>query len=188
MSAERKTRPGFAAGVKEFLRKQIVTLKRNPSIIPLLMLVASFLVYSLNLTDVSDTTAKIQGAGMGLCQFCIMLFSLLSMLCMLNSFPRRKKPNVPMIVIMGVMFATMIYCCIHYRNAIFAALYREVSPIPMTDYITGAYNMLGTFMVMICITAGLVALLPVYSKLLKKINTSVNVEDNGEMEAIEIED
>jgi len=58
----------------------------------------------------------------------------------------------------------------------------------MTDYITGAYNMLGTFMVMICITAGLVALLPVYSKLLKKINTSVNVEDNGEMEAIEIED
>lgn len=188
MSAERKTRPGFAAGVKEFLRKQIVTLKRNPSIIPLLMLVASFLVYSLNLTDVSDTTAKIQGAGMGLCQFCIMLFSLLSMLCMLNSFPRRKKPNVPMIVIMGVMFVTMIYCCIHYRNAIFAALYREVSPIPMTDYITGAYNMLGTFMVMICITAGLVALLPVYSKLLKKINTSVNVEDNGEMEAIEIED
>ena len=110
MSAERKSRPGILAGVKEFFRKQIVTLKRNPSMIPLLMLVASFLVYSLNLTDMSDTTAKIQGAGMGLCQFCIMLFSLLSMLCMLNSFPRRKKPNIAMIVIMFVMFAVIIYC------------------------------------------------------------------------------
>ncbi len=188
MSAERKSRPGFFAGVKEFFRKQIVTLKRNPSIIPLLMLVASFLVYSLNLTDMSDTTAKIQGAGMGLCQFCIMLFSLLSMLCMLNAFPRRKKPNIPMISVMGVMFAIMIYCCIHYRNGVFAALYRPESPIPMTEYIAGAYNMLGTFMIMLIITAVLVALLPVYSKLLKKINTSVVVEDNGEMESIEITD
>lgn len=188
MSAERKSRPGFIAGVKEFFRKQIVALKRNPSMIPLLMLVASFLVYSLNLTDVSDTTAKIQGAGMGLCQFCIMLFSLLSMMCMLNAFPRRKKVNIPMLVVMFVMFAIMIYCCIHYRNGVYAALTRTESPIPMTDYIIGAYNMLGTFMVMICVTTGLVALLPVYSRLLKKINTSVEVEDNGEMETIEITD
>ena len=38
------------------------------------------------------------------------------------------------------------------------------------------------------ITAALVALLPVYSKLLKKINTNVAVEDNGEMAQIEIDD
>ena len=186
MSAERKSRPGILAGVKEFFRKQIVTLKRNPSMIPLLMLVASFLVYSLNLTDMSDTTAKIQGAGMGLCQFCIMLFSLLSMLCMLNAFPRRKKVNLPMLIAMLVMFTVMIYCCFHYRIAITNALYRPESPIPMTDYIVGAYNMLNTFMIMLFVTTGLVALLPVYSRLLKKINTSVNVEDNGDMEAIEI--
>ena len=47
-------------------RKFVVTLKRNPSIIPLVMLLVTFLLYSLNLTDVSNSTAKIQGKGMGL--------------------------------------------------------------------------------------------------------------------------
>ncbi len=137
----------------------------------------------------SNTTAKIQGTGMGLCQFCMMLFSLLSMVCMLNSFPKRKKPNYPMIVLMFVMFAVIIYCDIHYTNAIMAALTRAESPIVLdvnTIYIANAYNMLGTFIVMIGITAVLVLTLPLYSKLLKKINTSVDVEDNGNMAAIEI--
>ncbi len=53
-------------GVKEFFRKKIVTLKRKPQMIPLLVLAVGFLVYSLNLTHVSDTTAKIQLAGLGM--------------------------------------------------------------------------------------------------------------------------
>lgn len=181
-----KKKRSFGASIKESFRKFLVSLKRNPSIIPLVMALACFILYSFNLTKMSDTTAKIQGSGMGLCQFCIMLFSLLSMLCMLNAFPRRKKVNLPMLIAMLVMFAVMIYCCFHYRIAITNALYRPESPIPMTDYIVGAYNMLNTFMIMLFVTTGLVALLPVYSRLLKKINTSVNVEDNGDMEAIEI--
>lgn len=179
------------ASIKEFVRKFIVSLKRNPSMIPLAMLLVSFLMYSLNLTDMSDTTAKIQGAGMGLSQFCIMLFSLLSMVCLLNAFPRRKKPNIPMIVLMLVMFAVIVYCDIHYSNAILAALNRAESPIVLNEatiYIANAYNMLGTHMVLMGITAALVVLLPFYSKLLKKINTSVDVEDNGEMEEIEVND
>lgn len=176
-------------GFKDYIRKQLVTLKKNPQFIPLVMLLASFVLYSFNLTNMSDTTAKIQGAGMGLCQFCIMLFSLLSMVCMLNAFPKRKKPNYPMIVLMFLMFAIIIYCDIHYSNAIMAALTRAESPIVLdanTIYIANAYNMLGTFIVMIGITAALVVTLPFYSKLLKKINTSVEVEDNGAMGEIEI--
>ncbi len=180
-----------AAKTKESIRKFIVSLKRNPSVIPLVMLFVSFLLFSLNLTDVSDTTAKIQGKGMGLCQFAIMLLSLLSMVCMLNAFPRRKKPSIPMIVLMFIMFGAMIYCNNHYCNAVLAALYRAESPIKLdatTQYIANAYNMLGTHMVLIIVTAALVALLPVYSKLLKKINTSVAVDDNGDMAEIEITD
>jgi hypothetical protein len=41
---------------------------------------------------------------------------------------------------------------------------------------------------MIFITAGLVVLLPLYSKLIRKIKTSVDVEDNGAMGQIEISD
>lgn len=175
--------------IKEAVRKFIVSLKRNPSMIPLVMLLVAFLVYSFNLTSMSDSTAKIQGTGMGLSQFCIMLFSLLSMVCMLNAFPRRKKPNIPMIVIMFVMFAIIIFCDLHYNNAIMAALTRAESPIVLNEttiYIAEAYNMLNTHVILIGVSAALVVLLPVYSKLLRKINTSVDVEDNGEMGEIEI--
>lgn len=181
----------FWAWLKERVRKCIVALKRNPSMIPLIMALVAFLVYSLNLTDVSDSTAKIQGTGMGLAEFCIMLFSLLSMVCLLNAFPRRKKPNIPMIVLMFLMFGIIVFCDLHYCNAIMAAITRAESPIVINDttaYIADAYNMLNTHIVLIGITAVLVVLLPVYSKLLKKINTSVEIEDNADMGEIELND
>lgn len=177
------------SAVKEFFRKQIVTLKRNPQNIPMAMLLISFVYYSLNLTNMSDTTAKIQGIGMGLSQFCIMLFSLLSIVCMLNAFPSRKKPVYPMVALMFVMFGIMIYADIHFCNGIMAALTRAESPIVLdvnTIYIANAYNMLQTFIVLIGITAALVLTLPIYSKWIRKINTSVDVEDNGDMAQIEI--
>lgn len=177
------------AWLKERVRKFVVSLKRNPNYIPLVMLFVAFLYYSLNLTVMSNTTAKIQGAGMGLSQFCIMLFSLLALVCMLNSFPRRKKPNIPMIVLMFVMFGIIVFCEVHYRNGILAAVNRAESPIVLdqtTIYIKNAFDMLFTHMIMVGVSAGLVVLLPVYSKLLKKINTSVAVEDNGSMAEIEI--
>ena len=182
----------FAWGnVLEFLRRIVVSLKRQPSIIPLLMLAVTFLVYSLNLTDVSDTTAKIQGKGMGLCQFCIMLFSLLSMVCMLNAFPRRKKANIPMLALMFAMFAVIIFCDYNYCRLIDVARFRAESPIVIdktTLYIAQAYNMLNVHAILMIVTAGLVVLMPVYSKLIRKIKTSVAVEDNGSMEDIEIND
>ncbi len=187
MANQKKT----SGGIKETFRKAIVSLKRNPSVIPLLMLFLAFLYYSLNLTNMSNTTAKIQGAGMGLSQFCIMLFSLLSLVCMLNAFPRRQKPNYLMIGVMFVMFAVIIYCDIHYTGAVMAALNRPQNPIVLSSetlYIANAYNMLNTHVVMMGISAALVVLLPVYSKLLKKINTSVEVEGNDYMAAIELND
>ncbi len=191
MSTKNVNAPALGARIKDSIRKKVVAIKRNPQMIPLVMLAISFLVYSFNLTNMSDTTALVQGKGMGLCQFAIMLLSLLSMVCMLNAFPRRQKPNYPMIVLMFIMFGIMIYCDIHYSNGIIAALNREISPIKLdasTAFIADAYNMLSLFIVLIGITAGLVLLLPVYSKLLKKINTSIDVEDNGEMGEIEIND
>lgn len=177
--------------LREMLRKGVVSLKRNPSMIPLAMMLVTFLYYSLNLTDVSDTTAKIYGKGMGLCMFCIMLFSLLSLVCMLNAFPRRKKANIPMIILMFAMFGIIIYCDLHYCNAITAAINRPENPIAVTVdtmYIAKAYNMLNVHMIMTIVSAALILLLPIYSKLLRKINTSVVIEDNGDMGQIEIQD
>ena len=175
--------------IRELIRKFLVNLKRNPQFIPLAMALAAFIFYSFNLTAVSDTTAKIQGSGMGLSQFCIILFSLLSLVCMLNAFPRRQKANIPMVVLMYLMFGVIAFCDWHYGNMVMNALTRAESPIVLneaTRYIATAYNMLNTHMILIGVTAVLVALLPVYSKLIRKINTSIAVEDNGSMAAIEI--
>ena len=60
--------------MKESCRKTIVSLKRKPQMIPMLVLAVAFLYYSLNLTNISNTTAKIQLSGMGLSGFCTMLF------------------------------------------------------------------------------------------------------------------
>ncbi len=177
--------------IKEFFRKKIVSLKRNPSIIPLTMLLISFLVYSLNLTAVSNTTAKIQGSNMGLAQFTIMLLSILSMVCMLNAFPRRKKANIPMLVLLFAMIGIIIFCDIHYTNAVWAAVTRATSPIVIdsnTAYILDAYKLLQIHVWLMAASAALVALLPVYSKLLRKINTAVEIEENADMGAIEIHD
>lgn len=174
--------------MKELIRKKLVALKRNPSIIPMLMLVASFLLYTMNLTLVSNSTAKIQGAGMGLCQFTTTLFSMLSLLCLLNSFPRRKKPNVLMLVVLFAMLGIMIYCDTHYLGCITRAITREVSPIDVTTatYIPAAASMLRAHIVCLVISGLLTATLPLYSKLIRRLNTSVTVEENTGMHDIEL--
>jgi len=181
MSQMNKKKPG---GVKEFFRKKIVTLKRKPQIIPLLVLVVGFLVYSLNLTHVSDATAKIQLTGMGLSGFCTMLFSLLSFVCFLNAYPHRKKTNIPMLVLMFLMLAILIVCDTFYMGQITKAITRADHPIVVdanTAYITKAYDMLGVHRIIILVGAGLTLLVPVLRKLLRKINTSLPVEEGTQM-------
>lgn len=171
-------------GVKEFFRKKIVTLKRKPQTIPLLVLALGFLVYSLNLTHVSNTTAKIQLSGMGLCGFCTMLFSMLSFVCFLNAFPHRKKTNVPMLVLMFLMLALLIVCDTFYMGQITKALTRADHPIVVdanTIYISKAAAMLGVHRIIVAIGAVLTLLVPVLRKLLKKIDTSLPVEENAQM-------
>lgn len=181
---------GKPSVISEMFRKMIVSLKRKPQTIPMISLAIAFIVYSFNLTYVSNTTAKIQGVGMGFCGFCTMLCSILSFVCFLNAFPVRKKVNVPMLVLMFVMFGVIIGSDLYYSNCIYEALTRPENPITLgktTLYIAEAYNMLDQHVLWMGITTALIVLLPVYSKLLKKINTNVDVEDNGKMAAIEID-
>ncbi len=174
--------------MKEFLRKFIVSLKRKPQTIGLVALVIAFLYYSLNLTNVSDTTAKIQGAGMGLCGFVTMLFSVLAMVCYLNAFPHRKKVNVPMLALMFVMVGVVIFCDYYYGTCVTAAVTREINPIDikMNAYIPVVQTVLTVHMVILVAALALVVLMPVYAKALRKINTSVEVEANENMGAIDI--
>ena len=176
--------------MKEFLRKTLVSIKRSPQIIPMIALAFAFIYYSFNLTTISDTTAKIQGKNMGLCGFVTMLFSILVFVCFLNAFPKRSKPNVAMLILMYVMFALIILADIVYRSRIAAAFTRDdfASVIESNAYITEAYHIVLVHVILVIAVAVLVALLPVYSRLLRKINTSVELEYSTNMQAIDIED
>ena len=178
-------------GMKEFIRKTIVSLKRKPQTIPLLVLAAAFLLYSLNLTHVSDTTAKIQLAGMGLSGFCTMLFSLLSFVCFINSYPHRKKTNIPMLVLLFLMLAILIVCDTYYMGCITRAITRADHPIVVdenTAYIAAAQKMLGIHRVIVVIGAALTLMVPMLRKLLRRIDTSLPVEEGSSMKELYLSD
>ena len=173
----------------EFFRKWMVALKRKPQMIAMVVLAAAFVYYSLNLTQISNTTAKIYGSGMGLAEFATMLLSMLSLLCFLNAFPHRKKTNIPMLVLMFALTAVVFYCDIFYGNRITEALTRAENPIVLDStntYITNARNMLNIHRILLICGAALTALLPLYRPLIKRINTNVEVAENEEMGTIDI--
>ena len=177
------------SGVKEFFRKRVVSLKRRPQTIALLVLAAAFVYYSLNLTTISNTTAKIQGKGMGLAGFATMLFSILSLVCFLNAFPHRKKTNLPMLILTFVMLGIILYCDFYYAERITIAVTRTENTISTSGtnaFILRASRILNVHRIILIAGAALTLLLPVYAPLLKKINTSVEVEDNGQMGEIDI--
>ncbi len=175
--------------VREFFRKRLVGLKRKPQIVAMVVLVIAYLYYSLNLSQIANTTALINGPHMGLAEFSTMLFSVLGLVTYLNSFPHRKKANVPMLVLTFVMIGILIYCDIYYGGRITAAITRAESPISPTGknaFVAVAQGVVQTHMILVIIGAALLALLPAYAPLIRKINTSIEVAENSEMGAIDI--
>ena len=179
----------FGAKVKEAFRKFLVSLKHKPHNIPMVMLVITFLYYSLNLTHISDTTAKINVSPMGLCGFIVMLFSILSLVCFMNAFPHRKPVNIPMLVIMFVMFAAIIAADVIYNNCIVQAVFYAEKPIQITAntiYIAYAQKNIRIHEILMGVSIVLIVLLPLYAKLIRKIDTSIEVEAGKEMGEIDI--
>ena len=173
--------------LREGFRKIMVSLKRKPQTIPMLVLAAAFVYYSLNLTHISNTTAKIQLPGMGLTGFCTMLFSMLSFVCFINAYPRRKKTNMAMLILMFLMLFGLIFCDTYYAARITQAITRADHPIVIdanTLYIEKAHRVLMVHRLIVACGAVLTMLVPVLRRMLKKVNTSLAVEENADMGAI----
>ena len=176
---------------KEKIRRFLVGLKKNPQLVPLVALCATFLVYSLNLTDISNTTNKIQKPNMGLAAFITMLFMILSFVCMLSAFPKRKKPNLAMIIIMLVLYGIVIGADLVYLDALtysFAPDYWQTLSRDDQLNIVSAYETINTHIVLVGVTIACVLTEPVIAKLLKKIKTSIDIEGSGNITSIDIAD
>lgn len=189
--ADQKTSKKQGRGIKEVFRKYLVALKRSPQAIPMLTLIIAFFIYSLNLSSIANTTARINGANMGQCEFVAMLFSILAFVVFLRSFPKRKKANKLMLGILGGMLALLAFVDVVYITRIVTATTRAENTIVIDDnsrYIETAQNVVTLHVVFIAATALLLVLLPFYSKAIKKIKTSIDVEGNENIAAIDITD
>lgn len=200
-----KAKKRFVDMFLDFFRKFMVGIKRNPQNIAFVVLLASFLTYSLSLTKFSNTTAYINVTPMGLCEFASMLLSILAMVCFLNAFPKRQKTKWVMLAIMFVMIAIIIAADIVYYIKTSAGIADRIaritqeggSPAQIAEniakfkteysYCYTAQKVIIAQIVLLGVAALLVAFLPLYRPLLKKIDTSIEVEGNGEMDTIELE-
>ena len=189
--ANQKTAKKQGRGIKEVIRKSLVSLKRSPQSIPMVFLIVGFLIFSLNLSSIANTTARINGANMGQCEFVAMLFSILAFVVFLRTFPKRKPANKIMLGLLFGMLALLIFVDYVYITRIVTALTRADNPIVVdaqSTFINTAQTVVTLNIVFVGITVVLLALLPVYSKLIRKINTSIEVEGNENMDVIDVSD
>ena len=174
---------------KNVLRKLLVSLKRKPALVAMCVLLVAFIVYTFSLTNVSHTTSRINKPNMGLAEFASMLLSVLSMVCFMNAYPRRKKPNYIMLGLSLAMLLIIFLCDGMYIGKIGEALNDPKSQLDTAKetYILATRAMLNVHRIILVVGAALAVLVPWYGKLLRKINTNVNIEGNSDMAAIEIE-
>lgn len=190
--ASDKPRRGF----KEFVRKFFVSLKRNPHNIPLVMMLVTYVFYSLNLTNISNCTAYIMRANMGQCQFVSMLLGILMFVTFLRAFPRREKPKIVMVALTLLMLIACTACEMLYAYRISSALNDPVNPYNPYDtagnlsdkgsYVISAQAVVTVHIILLIICIALIVALPVYSKMIKKINTSIEVEGNENMVSLDM--
>ena len=167
-------------GLKESWRKFIVSLKKRPHNIPLCMMAIAFVVYSFNLTKVSNTTAVINKSAMGLCEFVIMLFSILAFVCFLNAYPKRQKPILPMVILLYVLQLIVVAADVTYLSRINEGL-ATIQITAARQFIPQAQSMLMVHIVLVIITIVLIALIPVIGKMLSKIDTSIALAGNDDV-------
>ena len=175
--AEEKTNKGF----KESWRKFIVSLKKRPHNIPLCMMAIAFVVYSFNLTKISNTTAVINKPFMGLCEFMIMLFSILAFVVFLNAYPKRQKPILPMVILLYALQLIVAASDVVYLGKISEGL-QTIQVNASRQFIPQAQSMLTVHIVLVALTIVLIALIPVLGKMLNKIDTSVKLAENEDVE------
>ena len=167
-------------GLKESWRKFIVSLKKRPHNIPMCMMVIAFVVYSFNLTKISNTTAVINRPMMGLCEFVIMLFSILAFVAFLNAYPKRQKPILPMVILLYILQLAIIFADYTYLTRIKEGL-SSIQITAARQFIPQAQSMLTVHIISVILTVVLIALIPVLGKLLNRIDTSVAIAENEDV-------
>ena len=184
-----KPKGGAGAAVKEWFRKKIVNLKRAPQNITFLFLVVTSFLYLIWLFTFSKAIYITQAATWtGIAVFVNTLLSILILALFLNAFPKRKKASKVFVALLFVfMVAIVLFDVLFYvqeSNYIYAQENFE-GYIEAYPYLVTSLNLTIAHIVLIGICALLLATLPLYKKLIMKINTRKVVESNQLKEEID---
>lgn len=179
----------FGAGVKEWFRKQIVALKRRPQNIALVFALITSITYLICLRDFSITITQdgdIEWGGLAV--FINSLLSVLVLALFLSAFPKRKKPNYIFVALVFVFYAVMIGMDVLYyinTSSYMASQNETVAEFPK-HFASLREAIAHIVMLGICII--LLAALPLYSKLIRMINTKKEIASSQLNEEIDTED
>lgn len=168
------------AGIKEWFRKQIVNLKRRPTNIAFFFLIVTSLIYLIGYSNIAQflyaeqrNTSVLQWSG--LCSFITFLFSILVFLLFMNSFPKRKKTNVVMLVLTYLFLVIMILTnivCLGENGTVLG----DAADVELESYYYTARTMYMVHIVFLAITIVVLSCTPLIKMLLMKINTRKEVE------------
>lgn len=172
--------------------KIIISFKRKPQNIALIFLTLAFLVFSMNLHNFSNATFKVSGDRnfMGISEFAIFLLSILSFVCLLNSYPNRMPTKIPMLILTFVLMFVVLGCDVIYFKAVINALkYHNSGEFPLDKYyvyVNNARVVLIWHMILQVIAIIMLALRNVIGKLFRMIRANVEIEENQNMHEIKI--
>lgn len=165
------------AGIKEWFRKFTVKLKRKTQIIPLFFTLVTSFVFLCMIGTFSQMIEVNSGVpSVGICMFVTTLASILILPLFLNAFPKNKKPVIPFIVAVFVVYALIIAMDVVFLVNVEKFLTdHNFDTIKFYDESKSAMI---AHLVLVSICVVIFALLPLYKKGINMINTKKVVESN----------
>lgn len=169
------------AAVKEWFRKQTVKLKRNTKIIPqvyLVIIMFIWLIWLFTFSQAIDSISKVE--WIGILVFIITLLSILAVALFGSAFPKRKKTNIVMLCLLFVFLAVIILCSILYYTQAHDYIYANYTAEKLAEltFLEQSLKLAIANAVLNGVGIVLLATLPLYTKLIKKINTRKVLEES----------
>ncbi len=155
IDAPEKKSGGFGAGCKEFFRRRIVSLKRKPQNIALIIVIITGIYNLLTLSSYSQLVNMVNSVEwIGLLTFINTLFSILAMVAFIYSFPKIKKDrskvtktihngvcklnvNIPMYVVLFVMLVGMLAAELGFYFILHSSCYVELGATALPEEYLG---------------------------------------------------
>lgn len=167
------------------MRKWIVSLKRSPQNISLLMLVVCCIIYTFQLTAHSNASMYVSSRIIALYVFIITLASMLVIFSFLNVYAKRQKHKFLMQLVVYLLMGVQIVFDALCLQIIYTETVLRDNPVPVTADIAASQKWTTIHLVALVLTLIAIVTMPVYHKLLLKINTAIQDDEASNIEGEE---